>query len=142
MERPPAPRFLRAATGPTSTTPGASCSRNVTTTWQTVYVPFGLLAPRYLPAQATTGPCADGRHLLRGSGLQSEVAAGLQFSVYDQFPKTGVTDGNYDLWVDDVAFYKGTNGLATFTSSTGTAKTFPVDSATVAGMPQADWRGR
>ena len=54
---------------------------------------------------------------------------GLQFSVYDQFPKAGTTAGTYDLWVDDVSFYKGGSGVATFTSSAGTAKAFPVDGA-------------
>jgi endo-1,4-beta-D-glucanase Y len=53
----------------------------------------------------------------------------LQFSVYDQFPKTGTTAGTYDLWVDNVAFYKGANGIATFTSSPNTANPFPQDKA-------------
>jgi len=100
---------------------------NVTTTWQTVYVPFGLLAPRYLPAQATTGPCANGAIFCEAPAFNPKSLLGLQFSVYDQFPKTGTTAGTYDLWVDNVAFYKGANGIATFTSSPNTANPFPQD---------------
>ena len=60
---------------------------NVTTTWQTVYVPFGLLAPRYLPAQATTGPCANSAIYCAAPGFNPKSLLGLQFSVYDQFPR-------------------------------------------------------
>ncbi|HET6149346.1 MAG TPA: glycosyl hydrolase family 8 [Polyangia bacterium] len=109
---------------------------NVTTTWQTVYVPFGLLAPRYLPAQATTGPCANGAIFCEAPGFNPKSMLGLQFSVYDQFPKAGTTAGTYDLWVDNVAFYKGTNGIATFMPSAGTTKMFPQDSAMVGACPK------
>jgi len=102
---------------------------NVTTTWQTVYVPFGLLAPRYLPAQATTGPCANNAIFCEAPAFNPKSLLGLQFSVYDQFPKTGTTAGTYDLWVDNVAFYKGANGVATFTASPNTANPFPQDKA-------------
>jgi endo-1,4-beta-D-glucanase Y len=101
---------------------------NVTTSWQQVYVPFGLMAPRYLPAY-TAAPCAAANVLCEAPGFNPASLLGLQFSVYDQFPKTGTTAGTYDLWVDDVAFYKGANGLATFTPAANTAKTFPQDSA-------------
>jgi endo-1,4-beta-D-glucanase Y len=101
---------------------------NITTTWQQVYVPFGLLAPRYLPAY-TAAPCAAAGVLCEAPSFNPASLLGLQFSVYDQFPKTGVTAGTYDLWVDDVAFYKGANGLATFTPDSTTAKKFPQDSA-------------
>ena len=114
---------------------------NVTTTWQTVYVPFGLLAPRYLPAQATTGPCANGAIFCEAPAFNPKSLLGLQFSVYDQFPKAGTTAGTYDLWVDNVAFYKGANGLATFTPSPNTAKPFPQDRPG-RGLRQADRRQR
>lgn len=100
---------------------------NVSTTWQTVYVPFGLLAPRYLPAYTNAAACGAANILCEAPGFNPATLLGLQFSVYDQFPKTGAAAGTYDLWVDDIAFYKGANGLATFTSSAGTAKPFPQD---------------
>ena len=99
---------------------------NISTTWQTVYVPFGLLAPRYLPAY-TALPCSVANVFCEAPRFNPMSMLGVQFSVYDQFPKAGATAGTYDLWVDDVAFYKGTNGLGTFTASAGTAKPFPVD---------------
>ncbi len=50
---------------------------------------------------------------------------GLQFSVYPQF---SASTFNYDLCVDDVTLYTGTNGLATMTPTGATpAHPFPVD---------------
>ena len=40
------------------------------------------------------------------------------------------------MWVDNVAFYKGANGLSTFTASPNTAKPFPQDSAMVGACPK------
>jgi len=100
----------------------------VTSTWQTVNVPFGLLAPRYLP---DTTVCSSTNVFCEAPAFNPKSMLGLQFSVYDQFNKTGVTSGAYDLWIDNVTFYKGAKGLATFTPAAGTAKPFPQDSSMV-----------
>jgi endo-1,4-beta-D-glucanase Y len=100
---------------------------NIGTTWTTVYVPFALLAPRYLP-NITESQCGNTSVNCQAPGWNPKSALGFQFAVYPQFSTSTL---NYDLWVDDVSFYTGTNGLSTFTP-TGTpapAHPFPVDGA-------------
>jgi endo-1,4-beta-D-glucanase Y len=94
------------------------------TSFTQVYVPFALLGPRYLPASTSSG-CSNGSVFCEAPAWNPKSALGLQFSLYPQFDTTG----SYDIWVDDVALYTGTNGLGTFTSSSGTAHPFPVDGA-------------
>jgi len=97
---------------------------NLSSSWTTVYVPFGTLAPRYLPASTSTG-CATASTLCQAPAWDPTTLLGLQFSVYPQFSTTTL---NYDLWVDDVTLYTGTNGLATMTPTGATpAHPFPVD---------------
>ena len=84
---------------------------NLSTTWTTVYIPFGTLAPRYLPAYTSTG-CTTTSVFCQAPAWDPTSLLGLQFSVYPQFSTTTL---NYDLWVDDVTLYSGTNGLATMT---------------------------
>lgn len=84
---------------------------DITTSMQTVYVPFSLLIPRYFPAppamaSSTTG-CPSGA-VCQAPVFNPAHALGFQFSQYYDFSKTGA----YDLWVDNVALYKGDNGLA------------------------------
>jgi endo-1,4-beta-D-glucanase Y len=97
---------------------------NITTTSQTVFVPFGLLGPRYLPAGAM---CAG--MLCEAPAWNPKTALGLQFSMYPQFtPST-----SYDLWVDNVKFVSDDSGVATFTPSAGTVHPFPFDLPTANG---------
>ncbi len=97
---------------------------NLTTSWTTVYVPFGTLAPRYLPASTSSG-CTTTSVLCQAPAWDPTTMLGLQFSVYPQFSTSTL---NYDLWVDDVAFYTGSSGLATMTPTGATpAHPFPVD---------------
>jgi endo-1,4-beta-D-glucanase Y len=99
---------------------------NLTTTWQTVYVPFGTLAPRYLPASTSAG-CATATVRCQAPTWDPTSLLGLQFSVYPQFATTSL---NYDLWVDDVTLYTGNTGVATMTPTGATpAHPFPVDGA-------------
>jgi endo-1,4-beta-D-glucanase Y len=99
---------------------------NLSTTWTTVYIPFGTLAPRYLPAYTSTG-CTTTSVFCQAPAWDPTSLLGLQFSVYPQFSTTTL---NYDLWVDDVTLYSGTNGLATMTPTGATpAHPFPVDGA-------------
>jgi hypothetical protein len=79
------------------------------TTWTTVNIPFGLLAPRYLPGDPA---CAAGV-FCEAPKFNPLTALGIQFSVYDQF----TTAGAYNLWVDDVKFYTGDAGIATYTQT-------------------------
>ena len=51
------------------------------TTWTTVNIPFGLLAPRYLPGDPA---CAAGV-FCEAPKFNPLSALGIQFSVYDQF---------------------------------------------------------
>jgi endo-1,4-beta-D-glucanase Y len=97
---------------------------NIGTTWTTVYVPFGLLAPRYLP-NLTESQCSNSSVLCQAPAWNPKSLLGLQFAIYPQFSASSL---NYDLWVDDVTLYTGTNGLATVTPTGGTpAHPFPVD---------------
>jgi endo-1,4-beta-D-glucanase Y len=97
---------------------------NLSSSWTTVYVPFGTLAPRYLPASTSTG-CATASTLCQAPAWDPTTLLGLQFSVYPQF---SISTLNYDLWVDDVTLYAGSNGLATMTPTGATpAHPFPVD---------------
>jgi endoglucanase len=90
----------------------------ITTSWQTMYVPFATLAPRYVP-----GGCAAGI-FCEAPQFNPASALGFQFSLYSQFS----TAGAYDLWVDDVTLTTGDTGLPT--QAAGTAKfPFPVDKA-------------
>jgi endo-1,4-beta-D-glucanase Y len=109
---------------------------NVTSTWQTINIPFSQLIPRYFPASGA----ASCDSITAGCGTtikcQAPVfnpasALGFQFSIYPQaeFQRqaaAGATAGAYDLWVDDVTLYKGDAGLPA--APTGTATNpFPHD---------------
>jgi endo-1,4-beta-D-glucanase Y len=94
------------------------------TSWTTVYIPFGLLAPRYLPSLTASG-CSNSSTICQAPAWNPKSLLGLQFSVYPQFSTSTL---NYDLWVDDVTLYTGSNGLATVAPTGGTpAHTFPID---------------
>jgi endo-1,4-beta-D-glucanase Y len=100
---------------------------SIGTSWQTIYVPFGTLAPRYLPASSESD-CSDTSVKCQAPAWDPKNALGLQFSVYPQFSTSTL---NYDLWVDDVTLYHDTTtsspGLAAFTSTSGTAHPFPIN---------------
>jgi endo-1,4-beta-D-glucanase Y len=99
---------------------------NVGTTWTTVYVPFGTMGPRYLPAGTTS--CPTGTTQCQAPAWDPTTLLGLQFSVYPQFSTSTL---NYDLWVDDVTLYSGAQGLATVAPIGSPKHPFPVDSAMV-----------
>jgi endoglucanase len=91
------------------------------TEWKTYTVPFGTLAPRYLPSDCAAGLKCE------APAFNSKSTLGLQFSLYDQFNTTG----KYDLWVDDVNLTTGDAGLPTLTG-TGMYP-FPRDAAMANG---------
>jgi len=87
----------------------------ITSTYQTITVPFGTLVPRWVPD--STG-CSTGGGAQKCQALSFVPAdvLGIQISMYQDngFPKVG-TAGTYDLWIDDVSFVKNDEGLATRT---------------------------
>ncbi|HKP64597.1 MAG TPA: glycosyl hydrolase family 8 [Polyangiales bacterium] len=87
---------------------------DVTTAWKTVHVPFGSLIPRWVPAAGATNACpAPAANVAKCQSpkfVPTDVL-GLQFSFYTEksWPKpAGSTEGNFDVWIDDVEFYKST----------------------------------
>ena len=90
----------------------------ITTSWQTLYVPFATLGPRYLPGGCDAGVFCE------APAFNPASALGMQFSLYDQFSTTGA----YDLWVDDVTLTTGDTGLPTVPAN-GAKNPFPLDKA-------------
>jgi Endoglucanase Y len=84
----------------------------ITSTYQTITVPFGTLIPRWVPD--ATG-CAGAANCQARPFVPVDVL-GIQISMYQDsgFPKVG-TAGTYDLWIDDVAFTTDDSGLQTRT---------------------------
>jgi endo-1,4-beta-D-glucanase Y len=86
---------------------------DLSTSWQTVTIPFGQLIPRHLcDAQA----CGTSASRCQPPALNPKNVLGIQFSFYateNGWP-TGIgTPGTFDLWIDDVAFTKGTAPVQT-----------------------------
>jgi endo-1,4-beta-D-glucanase Y len=92
----------------------------ITSTYQTFTVPFGTLVPRWVPAAGTaTNACpTSGTPKCQAPAFNPAHVLGIQVSMYQDpgFPKpAGSTPGNYDLWIDDVAFTTDDSGLQTRT---------------------------
>ena len=91
----------------------------ISTTWQTVTIPFGGLIPRWVPAAGAAMACPTpgaGIPKCQAPKFNPANVLGIQFSMYQDpgFPKpAGSTAGTYDLWVDDVTFVKADMGLQT-----------------------------
>jgi len=93
----------------------------ITTTYKTIYVPFGTLVPRWVPAAATSGggnACPQsGTPKCKAPAFDPKHVVGIQFSFYSGtsaagFPTpAGSTAGTYDLWIDDVEFTTDDSGL-------------------------------
>ena len=88
----------------------------ITSTYQTITVPFGTLVPRWVPAAGTaTNACpTSGTPKCQAPVFNPAHVLGIQVSIYQDpgFPKpTGSTAGTYDLWIDDVAFTTDDSGL-------------------------------
>src|SRR5262249_12803951 len=77
--------------------------------WTTMYVPFGALTPRYLPAvpSSTTTDCPARPAVVESRQFNIQKVLGFQFAIYPDFVPTSPTpSGNYDITVDDVKLYK------------------------------------
>ena len=87
----------------------------ITSSYQTITVPFGTLIPRWVPdSTGCTGSTGGGK--CQAKPFVPANVLGIQISMYQDpgFPKVG-TAGTYDLWIDDVQFVKGDAGLQTQT---------------------------
>jgi endoglucanase len=92
------------------------------TDWKTFTLPFAVLAPRYLPSDCAAGVSCE------APAFNAKSALGLQYSLYDQFDKSG----KYDLWIDDVNLTTGDAGLPTLTQGTAN-HAFPRDATMANG---------
>lgn len=90
----------------------------VSTSWQTVYVPFSGLFARWVPAPGSgTSACpapGTGVPKCQAPRFVPAHALGIQFSLYTDagFP---MSNGNFDMWIDDVQLVKGDMGIQTRT---------------------------
>ena len=85
----------------------------ISSSWQTITVPFGTLIPRWLPDSSGCGT-APSTPKCQAKPLVPTDVLGIQFSMYrdNGFPTpVGSTAGTYDLWIDDVAFTTDDSGL-------------------------------
>ena len=89
----------------------------VSSSWQTITVPFGTLVPRWVPDSTGCGT-APSTPKCQASPLVPKDVLGIQISSYQDngFPKvSGATAGTFDIWIDDVQFTKDDSGLQTRT---------------------------
>jgi endo-1,4-beta-D-glucanase Y len=96
--------------------------------WTQVYVPFALMGPRSIPA-----PVANVKSEPPNLVLSNLLA--IQFALEDPYNSALTFQGGgsqpaasaYDVWVDDLALYKGDDGLATAPNESSPANPFPKD---------------
>ena len=89
----------------------------ISSTWQTVTIPFGTLVPRWVPDSTGCGTAPSTPKCQASSFVPKDVL-GIQISSYQDngFPKvSGATAGTFDIWIDDVQFTKDDSGLQTRT---------------------------
>jgi endo-1,4-beta-D-glucanase Y len=104
---------------------------SIPTTWTQMFVPFGTTGARWLPTFGSgTNVCASG-NFCEAPALNPANMLSFQFALEDPFDQKPALASSYDVWVDDVAFYKFSDtpkdaGLKTW-SQTGAANTFPQD---------------
>ena len=89
----------------------------ISSSWQTITIPFGTLVPRWVPDSTGCGT-APSTPKCQASPFVPKDVLGIQISSYQDsgFPKvSGATAGTFDIWIDDVAFTKDDSGLQTRT---------------------------
>jgi endo-1,4-beta-D-glucanase Y len=93
----------------------------ITSTYQTITIPFGYLVSRWVPAPARSSGavCVAGGPKCQAPAFVPAHVMGIQFSFYSDdsaqgFPVVG-TPGTYDIWIDDVQFTTDDSGLQTRT---------------------------
>ena len=89
----------------------------ISSSWQTITIPFGTLVPRWVPDSTGCGT-SPSTPKCQASPFVPKDVLGIQISSYQDngFPKvSGATAGTFDIWIDDVAFTKDDSGLQTRT---------------------------
>ncbi len=93
---------------------------DITSSYQTFTIPFGMLVPRWLPSSSGEPHsfyCGDGtKGKCQVSSFVANDVLGIQVAMNtdDGLPEpAGSTKGTYDLWIDDVAFVRNDAGLPT-----------------------------
>jgi endo-1,4-beta-D-glucanase Y len=101
----------------------------ITTSWQTVTIPFGILGPRYLPS----GTACTAGVKCEAPPFDPTTVLGFQFSVVNEF--TGST-GGYNIAIDNFKVMTATDGtlgvagyVPAYTQTAGAAHMFPQDAA-------------
>jgi len=93
-------------------------SPSISTSWQTITIPFGSLISRWVPAAGTSsnGCPAPGTGVAKCQAPKFNPAnvLALEFGVFPDpgFPKPA-TVGTYDVWIDDVQFVDDDSGIPT-----------------------------
>ncbi len=95
-------------------------SPTISTTWQTITVPFGTLVPRWVPASGSNAcpPPGAGVAKCQAPPFVAKDVLGIEFSVLDLSAfgikqPSGASAGTYDIWIDDVAWVDDDSGLPT-----------------------------
>jgi endo-1,4-beta-D-glucanase Y len=85
----------------------------ISSSWQTITIPFGTLVPRWVPDSTGCGT-APSTPKCQALPFVPKNVLGIQISSYQDngFPKvSGATAGTFDIWIDDVQFTKDDSGL-------------------------------
>jgi endo-1,4-beta-D-glucanase Y len=113
----------------------------LSTTFQTYYIPFGMLMPRWMPAPGTAKACppfAAGDPKCQAPGWVPADTLGFQLSVLSDIPGSA---GAYNIWIDDVKFYTRPAGgipgeLPAPPTTAGAAHPFPQNAAMIGACPK------
>ncbi len=89
-----------------STSASNSNATTIGPSWQTIYVPFSLLIPRWLPTPETAGGCTPGIWC-QAPAFEPTQALEMQFALNPEISPGAA----FDLDVGNVALYKGDQGL-------------------------------
>ena len=93
----------------------------ISSSWQTITVPFSTLVPRWMPAGTNDSngcPTSSGAPKCQAPAFVPKDVLGIEFSALDLTAfgitqPSGATAGNYDIWIDDVAWVDDDSGLPT-----------------------------
>ena len=108
----------------------------LTTNYQTYYIPFGMLMPRWMPAPGTSKACppfATGDPKCQAPSWVPADTLGFQLSVLADIPGSS---GSYNVWIDDVKLYTRPAGgipgeLPAPPNTAGAAHPFPQNAAMI-----------
>jgi len=93
----------------------------ISSSWQTITVPFSTLVPRWMPAGTNDSngcPTSSGAPKCQAPAFVPKDVLGIEFSALDLtafgiMQPSGATAGTYDIWIDDVAWVDDDSGLPT-----------------------------